>query len=153
MVEFVTGNFFDNQAEAIVNIVNCVGVSGRGIARGFRERYPENFDLYEVACGKGEVVLGKMFVFETFRLRNPMYIINFPTKNHWRSLVRLEDIQTGLEDLVAVVTRLGVSSLALPAVGVGGFGGLEWDDVRGPIHSALMQLPSEIKIDVYEPDA
>lgn len=100
MIEITKGDILRADVDALVNTVNCVGVSGRGIALQFREAFPENFKAYAGACKHRQVQPGRMFVFETDRLSNPSYIINFPTKRHWRGKSRIEDIERGLEDLV-----------------------------------------------------
>ena len=149
MIRFVTGNLFDSDTEALVNTVNCVGVMGRGVALQFKKLYPDNFRAYELACKRNEVVPGKMFVFELHRIVNPKYIINFPTKRHWRGASRIEDIESGLIDLVSVIAKLQISSIALPPLGAG-LGGLDWKIVREKIENALSHL-SDVDILVYEP--
>jgi len=149
MIKFVTGNLFNSNAEAIVNTVNCVGIMGRGIALQFKKQYPNNFKAYEKACKQGEVVPGKMFVFEMNQLINPRYIINFPTKRHWRGASRIEDIEAGLVDLAEVVRKLRIASIALPPLG-SGLGGLEWNLVRSKIETALKGLTG-VDIEVYMP--
>src|ERR1700722_439835 len=96
MIEFRTGDILKADAEALVNTVNCVGIMGRGIALQFKNAFPENFKAYAAACRREEVQPGRMFVFETGALTNPKYLINFPTKRHWRGKSRLEDIKSGL---------------------------------------------------------
>jgi len=135
--------------EEIGITVNCVGVMGRGIALQFKRNYPENFKAYEVACKRGDVIPGRMFVYETGQLANPKYIINFPTKRHWRGASRIEDIDAGLADLVDTITKRNISSFALPPLG-SGLGGLEWNVVRSRIESALKCLEN-VHIEVYEP--
>ena len=97
MIEFKTGDILRADAEALVNTVNCVGIMGRGIALQFKNDFPDNFKAYEAACARDEVQPGRMFVFETGTLTNPKFIINFPTKRHWRGKSRIEDIESGLE--------------------------------------------------------
>src|SRR6476469_9938138 len=99
MIEYRTGDILRADAEALVNTVNCVGVMGRGIALQFKKIYPLNFKAYEAACERNEVQPGRMFVFETGQVTNPKYIINFPTKRHWRGKSRIEDIESGLKAL------------------------------------------------------
>ena len=98
MIEYKQGDLLFCNVEAIVNTVNCVGVMGRGIALQFKKQYPENFKHYEAACKRGGVVPGKMFIYDAEQLTNPIYIINFPTKRHWREASRIEDIEMGLAD-------------------------------------------------------
>ena len=149
MIKYLTGNLFDSNAEALVNTVNCVGVMGRGIALQFKRNYPDNFKAYELACKRNEVITGQMFIFELNRLVNPKYIINFPTKRHWRGASRIEDIEAGLVDLVDEIIERGISSIAIPPLGAG-LGGLEWDEVKGRIEVALSRL-TDVEINVYEP--
>jgi O-acetyl-ADP-ribose deacetylase (regulator of RNase III) len=148
MIEYTRGDIFRADAEALVNAVNCVGVMGRGIALQFKNAYPENFKAYKAACDRCEVRAGQMFVFTT-GAKNPRHIINFPTKRHWRDSSRLEDIQSGLTDLVHVIRRLDVRSIAVPALGCG-LGGLEWSAVRSEMEVTLGTL-SEATVCVYEP--
>lgn len=149
MIEFRQGDVLAAEAEALVNTVNCVGVMGRGVALQFRNAYPENYAAYVVACKRGEVQPGRMFVTETGQLQSPRYIINFPTKRHWRGKSRLEDIRAGLVALVAEVERRGIHSIAIPPLGAG-LGGLDWQDVRPLIEAALGALP-QVRTLVYEP--
>ena len=114
MMEFKTGDIFKTDAEALVNSVNCVGVMGRGIALQFKNMYPANFRAYAAACKREEVRPGRMFVYETGQLTNPRYIINFPTKRHWRSKSRIEDIESGIKALVQEVRTRDIRSMAMP---------------------------------------
>lgn len=150
MIEYRRGNVLEDTAEALVNTVNCVGVMGRGVALQFKKAWPANFKAYAAACAREEVQPGRMFVFETVQLTAPQFIINFPTKRHWRGKSRLEDIESGLEALVQVIRSRGIRSIALPPLGAG-LGGLEWDEVRTRIGSALADL-HEVHVRVYEPN-
>ncbi len=149
MIEYRTGDILRADAEALVNTVNCVGIMGRGIALQFKNAYPENFKAYEAACTRSEVEPGRMFVFETGQLTNPQYIINFPTKRHWRGTSRIEDIDTGLKALVEEIRNRDIRSIAIPPLG-SGLGGLEWSGVRPRIEAALRVL-NGVDIVVYEP--
>lgn len=150
MITYTTGDVLRNDAEALVNTVNCVGVMGRGIALQFKKAYPDNFKTYAAACKQGQVQPGSMFVYTTQGMFNPRYIINFPTKRHWRGKSRLEDIEAGLEELVRVVKEKSIHSIAIPPLGCG-LGGLEWAQVKARIENALAPL-SDVRITVYEPD-
>lgn len=150
MIEYTSGNILFANVEALVNTVNCVGVMGRGIALQFKNAYPENFKAYAAACQRQEVRPGHMFIFPTGELANPKYIINFPTKRHWRGKSRVQDIDAGLIDLVNTIRRHNIRSIAIPPLG-SGLGGLEWDDVKPRIETALQTLP-EVKVLVYEPN-
>ncbi len=149
MLLFKTGDILSEDMEAVVNAVNCVGVMGRGIALQFRNAYPANFKAYAIACGNREVEPGRMFVHATNRLSRPRWIINFPTKRHWRSRSRLEDIQAGLEALASTIDLLGIRSIAVPALGCG-LGGLDWNEVRQRIERELGRL-EQVKVVVFEP--
>ena len=149
MIEYTTGNILDADAEALVNSVNCVGFMGRGIALQFKKAWPENFKAYAQACRRGEVQPGKMFVFETGRLTNPRYIINFPTKRHWRGKSRMEDIEAGLKALASEIRNRNIRSIALPPLGCG-LGGLNWNEVRARIEQVLGELPG-VQVIVFEP--
>jgi O-acetyl-ADP-ribose deacetylase (regulator of RNase III) len=150
MLSFVTGNLFESNAEALVNAVNCVGVMGRGIALQFKKHYPDNFTAYEKACKRGEVVPGKMFMHEIRQFTSPKFIINFPTKRHWRDMSNIEDIALGLVDLKKVIADYGINSIAIPALGAG-LGGLSWQAVKREISSAFDDM-EDVSISVYEPN-
>ena len=148
MIRFLRGNLFDSDAEALVNTVNTHGVMGKGIALEFKKRFPANYEFYRQACEQGQVQIGKMLVFPTQSLQ-PQYIINFPTKQHWRGRSKLEYIQRGLQDLVCVVQQQGIRSIALPPLGCG-HGGLRWEQVKPLIEQAFASLP-DVEVQVYEP--
>jgi O-acetyl-ADP-ribose deacetylase (regulator of RNase III) len=149
VIRYVQGDILEAQSEALVNTVNCVGVMGRGIALQFKQAYPANFKAYAAACKREEVRPGRMFVFDTGELTNPRYIVNFPTKVHWRGKSRLEHIESGLEALVSEVKTRGIGSIAIPPLG-SGLGGLDWAEVRPLIDRAFAELP-EVEVEVYEP--
>lgn len=148
MLTFTQGNLLEARAEALVNTVNTVGVMGKGIALMFKERFAENFRRYAAACKAGEVRTGKMFVTEVRELDGPRWIVNFPTKQHWRCDSRIEWITEGLQDLRRFLIENKVKSIAIPPLGAGN-GGLDWDDVRPQIEKALVDLDTEII--VFEP--
>lgn len=148
MLEFTTGNLLKADVDALVNTVNTRGVMGKGVALQFKRAFPENFKAYRSACAAGNVQLGRMFVFDNGQLDRPRYVINFPTKDHWKSSSKLSYIDSGLEDLQRVLTDLEVESVALPPLGCG-LGGLDWADVRPRIERALDTLP--VRALVFEP--
>lgn len=148
VIRFLQGNLLDSDAEALVNTVNTQGVMGKGVALEFKKRFPDNYEFYRQACEQGQVQIGKMLVFPTQRFE-PRYIINFPTKQHWRGRSKLEYIQHGLQDLVCVVQQQGIRSIALPPLGCG-HGGLRWEQVRPLIEQAFAALP-DVEVQVYEP--
>ncbi|MFG6095046.1 macro domain-containing protein [Leptothoe sp. ISB3NOV94-8A] len=149
MIEFTQGDILKTEADALVNTVNCVGVMGRGIALQFRKAYPENFKAYKKNCDANQVRPGAMFVHDLNSLYPPRYIINFPTKRHWKNKSQIEDIQSGLEDLVTVVRDRQIRSIAIPPLGCG-LGGLNWAQVRELIIDAFQALP-DVKVLLFEP--
>lgn len=149
MTEYKTGDILAENAEALVNTVNCVGVMGRGIALQFKKAFPENFRAYAAACERGDVLPGQMYVFETNTLTNPKYIVNFPTKRHWRGKSRIEDIESGLASLVEEVRKRKIGSIAIPPLG-SGLGGLNWSKVRSLIEDALHEI-DDLAVIVFEP--
>ena len=149
MIEYKTGDILAEDVEALVNTVNCVGIMGRGIALQFKNAYPENFKAYVAACKRNEVQPGRMYVFETGRLTNPRYIINFPTKRHWRGNSRIEDIEIGLASLAEQIKEKNIHSIAIPPLG-SGLGGLQWSKVRPYIETALKDFKN-VPIIIFEP--
>jgi O-acetyl-ADP-ribose deacetylase (regulator of RNase III) len=149
MIRFTTGDILAEDVEALVNTVNCVGIMGRGIALQFKKAFGANFKAYQAACKRQEVQPGRMFVFETNTMTNPRFIINFPTKRHWRGKSRIEDIEYGLHALVEEIRSRRIRSIAVPPLG-SGLGGLDWADVRLLIETALREL-GEVNVIVFEP--
>lgn len=151
MIEYKIGDILqEDSAEALVNTVNCVGVMGRGIALQFKKAFPENFRAYKAACDQKRVRPGKMFVFERNQLANPKYIINFPTKRHWRGKSKIEDIESGLEALVNEVQVRGIKSLAIPPLG-SGLGGLDWSEQVKPRIEAAVRILEDVHVVIFEP--
>lgn len=148
-MNFTHGDILKADVEAIVNTVNCVGVMGRGIALQFKKAWPDNFKAYKKACDAKEVTPGQMFVFATEQLTNPRYIVNFPTKRHWRGASRIEDIESGLAALAQWIRESKVQSIAIPPLGAG-LGGLDWPVVKTKIEYALGNFES-VDIQVFEP--
>lgn len=149
MIVQAKGNLLEANAEALVNTVNCVGIMGKGIALQFKQAFPDNFKEYEKACKNGEVQLGCMFVFNTNSMFNPKYIINFPTKQHWRSKSKIKDVAQGLDDLIRVINENRINSVAIPPLG-SGLGGLNWIDVKALILTKFETIP-DVEILLYEP--
>lgn len=151
MIELARGNIIEADAEALVNTVNSVGVMGKGIALQFKKAYPENYEAYRKAAKAGDVYPGRMFVYETGRIVNPKFIINFPTKRHWKGNSKLGDIWLGLLDLVHQMKQRRIGSIAIPPLGCG-MGGLKWRDVKPLIEQAFEDVP-DIRVLLYEPQA
>ncbi len=149
MIEYTQGNLLEADAEALVNTVNCVGFMGKGIALQFKQAFPENFEAYRRACEQAQLHPGRMFVFENRSMIGPKYIINFPTKRHWKGNSRLEDIDAGLDALVEDVARLGIKSIAVPPLGCG-LGGLDWNKVRPRIELAFKAVP-DVRVLLFAP--
>ena len=145
MIKVVRGNLFESNAQTWVNAVNCVGVMGKGIALEFKNRFPDMYEDYVSRCKRGEVKLGRPYLFK--RLVSP-WILNFPTKDHWRSAARLRDIIDGLEYLTAHYKEWGIESLAVPAIGCGQ-GQLDWDKVAPVLHDHLKGL--DVSVELYAP--
>lgn len=149
MIELTQGDIVQADAEALVNTVNCVGVMGRGIALQFKKRFPDNFKHYKAVCDKKGLNPGKMIIYDLNRLYNPRYVVNFPTKRHWKGKSRMEDIEAGLQALVEEVRKRDIHSIAIPPLGCG-LGGLRWVDVRARIQEAFKDL-TEVRVLLYEP--
>jgi O-acetyl-ADP-ribose deacetylase (regulator of RNase III) len=149
MIEFRHGDILRTDAEALVNTVNCVGVMGRGIALQFKKAFPENFKYYKAVCDKKEIQPGRMVIHELNRILNPRYIINFPTKRHWKGMSKIEDIESGLKALVTEVRSRNIQSIAVPPLGCG-LGGLDWKQVLLLIETAFHELP-DVHVMLFEP--
>lgn len=138
MITFVTGDLLDAKVDALVNTVNTVGVMGKGLALQFKKAFPANFKAYEAGCKRGEVETGKMFVFDAGRIVPPRYIINFPTKQHWRSPSTLEYVEYGLAALIEVIRHREIRSIAVPPLGAGlGLDWKTWLEVERDYRAAL----------------
>lgn len=148
MVIFSAGNILEEEVEALVNTVNCVGIMGRGLALQFKNRYPDNFEAYAEACKNKEVQPGQMFISDT-KLTFPRFIINFPTKRHWRDSSQIEDIYSGLMALVEEVKTREIKSIAIPPLGCG-LGGLSWYEVL-PIIETFAKNCSQLKTVIFKP--
>ncbi len=146
MTNFIAaeGNLLEADVDALINTVNTVGVMGKGIALQFKNAFPANFKSYAKACKTDGVELGKMFVFDNGQLTSPRWIVNFPTKGHWRSKSRLADVESGLDDLRRTIAELGITSIAVPPLGCGN-GGLDWAD----IHLLILDKLDGLGIDVH----
>jgi O-acetyl-ADP-ribose deacetylase (regulator of RNase III) len=147
MIKVVSGNIFESKAQTLVNPVNCVGIMGKGLAFEFKRRFPDMFDDYVKRCKSGQVRLGQPYLFKSQALP---WILNFPTKDHWRSASRIQDIIDGLCYLRDNYDEWGITSLALPALGCG-YGQLEWRVVKPTICRYLNKL--DIPVELYAPYA
>ncbi len=149
MINFKTGNILCDESQAIVNTVNCVGVMGKGLALQFRKAFPDNFEEYKLACNKGIVKPGEMFITRYDDILENKFIINFPTKKHWKGASKIEYIEDGLEDLLKKIKELNIKSIAIPPLGAG-LGGLEWSQVKEKIIQTFISIEN-VEIVVYEP--
>lgn len=149
MLKIAQGDLIRANTEAIINTVNCVGVMGKGIALQFKQAFPANYEAYRRACEAGDVELGKVFVFDTGSMIFPRYIINFPTKGHWKARSRLSDIANGLDDLREVILKRKISSVAVPPLGCGN-GGLNWGEVEPLIREKLGDL-QDVDVQLFAP--
>ena len=150
-MKFIKGNLLTSPTQALVNTVNTVGVMGKGIALQFKERFPQNFKIYQAAFKKGELQIGKMLVVKESNLEGEKTIINFPTKAEWFKKSKYEYIEQGLKDLVRVVNEYQIKSISIPPLGCGN-GGLSWDKVKNLISEGLKEL-KDVDIIIYEPNA
>lgn len=144
------GNLLLAPVAALVNTVNTEGVMGKGLALQFRQAYELNYKLYRQACKEGRVRVGEMFVTETGEAFGPRYIINFPTKRHWKEASRMEYITTGLEALKVVLREYCIESVAIPPLGCGN-GGLDWADVRPVMEASLRELEGQVEVQLFAP--
>lgn len=149
---FKDGDMFSEPVEALVNTVNCVGVMGKGVALEFKKRWPENFKFYKKACDAKQLRPGMILTFDTNQLFSgdaPRYLVNFPTKDHWRSPSRIEYIESGLDALLIEIEKHRIKSIAMPPLGCGN-GGLDWSEVRPLILSKLAVL-EDVDIIIFGP--
>lgn len=143
-INFVEGDIFASKAQVLVNPVNCVGIMGRGLAKAFKDRYRDNFNRYQAVCLSGELRLGRLHSTEVEPGR---YVVNFPTKNHWKDPSTLDSIDQGLKTLAEFIQQKEIKSIAIPKLGCG-LGLLDWSDVRPLIVNRLSHL-HDVDIDVF----
>jgi O-acetyl-ADP-ribose deacetylase (regulator of RNase III)/uncharacterized protein YwgA len=151
MIEFIKEDILKIEAEAIVNSVNLKGVMGKGLALAMKNAYPQNYKLYKEACEKEVIKIGKIFVTEPGEFF-PKYIVNFPTKNHWRFPSKYEYIEAGLVDLKNWIKENDIKSVAIPPLGSGN-GKLNWVKVKEIILDSLRDIRDSVKIIIVEPSA
>lgn len=150
MLKFVTGDFFDYDADLRINTVNCVGVMGAGVALLFKNKYPDMFKQYYIACKNDEVQPGIPYVWQDTNMFSTTTIINFPTKIHWKNPSEYEYIEKGLKWLKEFLLDKEGSTITVPALGCG-HGGLEWDKVKGMIQHHLGNVRTNVLI--FEPSS
>ena len=150
MIHLTAGNMFEVDVEAIVNTVNLVGVMGKGVALECKKRFPEIMEPYQEACRNETLRIGQVQVIPLVRPRGPKYIINFPTKVHWRRWSQVGYIESGLQSLATEIIKYNISSVAIPPLGCGN-GGLHWSQVS-PLIQRFSECVPETKLLVFEPD-
>lgn len=146
MIQYIKGNLFTSNSKVIVNTVNTVGVMGKGIAADFKKYYPEMFQQYKVLCDNGTFDIGNLFLYKT----SNKWVLNFPTKKHWRGKSTLEYIETGLKKLVMDSSKLQITDIAMPKLGCGN-GGLEWENEVKPLIEKYLEK-SPINVSIYDFD-
>lgn len=142
-IQYLKGDIFEAKTQVVVNTVNCKGVMGKGLALEFKKRYPEMYEEYRHLCKKGELIIGKLHLYEATK----PWILNFPTKNHWRCKSKLEYIEAGLKTFVEKYKEWGIKSIAFPQLGCQQ-GGLKWSDVKPLMERYLANLP-ELMVIIY----
>lgn len=145
MIRVLIGDMFDSEAQTLVNTVNCVGIMGKGIALEFKKRYPDMFEDYAKRCKSGQVSLRTPYIYRSLL---PPWILNFPTKGHWKAVSKLSDIIAGLDHLERNYKEWGIASIACPALGCSN-GQLEWRVVGPTLFQRLSRL--DIPVDLYAP--
>ncbi|PRQ08875.1 macro domain-containing protein [Enhygromyxa salina] len=141
MLHYVCHDLFESPAQTLVNTVNTVGVMGKGIAAEFKRRYPAMFERYQEHCRTGTLTVGQLYLFRT----SNKWVLNFPTKQHWRSPSKLEWIEAGLKKFVAEYEARGITSVSFPQLGCGN-GGLDWAHVKRLMDQYLRPLPIPVFI-------
>lgn len=149
MIKFVTGDLLKDDAEALVNTVNCVGVMGKGIALAFKSAFPENFRLYKAACDRGDVKPGRLYLTETSTMFGPKYIVNAATKDHWRDTSRMEWVRDCAQEIATLCALKNIANIAIPALGCAN-GGLSWSKVKDVLEDAFDRETTEFRI--YPPN-
>ena len=149
MIRFTKGNILQADVEALVNTVNTVGIMGKGIALAFKKAFPLNYKLYKEACDNKEFTVGSMFTTKTGQLM-PKFIINFPTKEHWKRRSKIDFVKSGMKELVKTIKTNEIKSIPIPPLGCGN-GGLNWNEVKPIIVNELQSINKNIEVIIYEP--
>ena len=145
MIEYIEGDIFESPAQVIVNTVNTVGVMGKGLALSFKQRYPQMFEKYKLACEKHQLTIGKLMLF----YEADHWLLMFPTKENWRNPSKLEYIEKGLMKFVQTYAEKNITSIAFPRLGCGN-GELNWADVKPIMERSLKKLPIDVYISWYK---
>src|SRR6478752_4450239 len=141
MLRYVTMNLFDSPAQTLVNAVNTVGIMGKGIAADFKKRYPDMFRNYRRYCDSKALDIGKLYLYKSPN----KWVLNLPTKKHWRNPSKVEYVEAGLKKFVDTYAESGITSISFPQLGTGN-GGLDWTDVVRPLMERYL---STVTIPVY----
>lgn len=149
MINYTKGNIIQADVEALVNTVNTVGIMGKGIALAFKKAFPNNFKIYKQLCEDKKFDIGDLLITNT-GLTRPKFIVNFPTKNHWRSRSKIEFIEIGMKELVKEIKERQIKSIAIPPLGCGN-GGLNWNEVKTVILRELEEVGNDVEVIIYEP--
>jgi O-acetyl-ADP-ribose deacetylase (regulator of RNase III) len=149
MIRYTQGNLLNATTDALVNTVNTVGVMGKGVALQFKTAFPNNFKVYKQACEQGTLDVGKLLYVKEETLSGSVWIVNFPTKKHWKGFSKYEYIEAGLKEMVRTISNYPIQSIALPPLGCGN-GGLDWAQVKPMIEKYLRVLAIEVV--VFEPN-
>lgn len=144
-ITFIEGNIFDTKMQTIVNAVNCVGVMGKGIALEFKIKYPDMYDKYKEICKQKLLNIGTLWIYKT--KNNDKWILNFPTKYHWKYPSKIEYIEKGLQKFVNTYKQKGIKSIAFPLLGTNN-GGLNKEQVKEIMYDYLKKC--EIPIEIYD---
>jgi O-acetyl-ADP-ribose deacetylase (regulator of RNase III) len=149
-MKYIKGNILESNTEVIINPVNTVGIMGKGLALEFKQKFPYNYKLYKEACKNETIDIGKLLLVDESHLENKKFIINFPTKKHWRNPSKIEYIEEGLKDLIHIIEKNNFESIAIPALGCG-LGGLKWEHVRLLLEKYLGNN-QKTEIIIFEPN-
>jgi O-acetyl-ADP-ribose deacetylase (regulator of RNase III) len=149
--ELTNANIFDQKVDAMVNPVNCVGVMGGGLALEFKKRNKTHFEIYKKMCDEGKFVTGKVYFYHISDIIGTNYVIDFPTKNHWKDPSKIEYISEGMDDLVFKIPQYDIKSIAIPALGCG-LGGLDWKEVRPIIVDRLFNVETDLDVILLKTD-
>lgn len=149
-IRVIHGNIFNSKAQTIVNTVNCVGVMGKGIALVFKLRYPNMFEQYQKYCAQHLIGIGKLWIYKGDK--TDPWVLNFPTKTHWKLPSEYDYIEKGLQKFVDTYKDKGITSIAFPLLGVNN-GGLDKDKVMEIMQLYLIQCNIPVEIYEYDPKA
>lgn len=140
-MEIIKGDIFKSNMQTIINPINCVGVMGKGLALSFKQKYPEMYIDYKTRCNNNQVKIGEPYLYKT----DSVWILNFPTKKHWKEKSKIEYITTGLDYILNHYEEFGITSLAIPKIGAG-LGGLDWDN---EIYPEILTFSKKINIPIH----